>query len=240
MYTGFLNLLKWNDAQMKQKILIAEDEADIRNILKLYLESEGLEVVQAQDGEQALRMAQQEMPDLILLDVMMPNMDGFAVTQALRQYSQVPILILSARSQDADKILGLNLGADDYIAKPFNALEVVARVKAHLRRGQQGAASVICVNGLSLNAETCTVTKDGTLLTLTPTEYKLLSVFMRSPGRIFTKVQLSEAINGEYFESDENTIMVHISKLRDKIEDNPRKPARLVTIRGLGYRFEKT
>lgn len=225
---------------MKQKILIAEDEADIRNILKLYLESEGLEVVQAQDGEQALRMAQQEMPDLILLDVMMPNMDGFAVAQALRQYSQVPILILSARSQDADKILGLNLGADDYIAKPFNALEVVARVKAHLRRSQQGAASVINVNGLSLNAETCTVTKEGTLLALTPTEYKLLSVFMRSPGRIFTKVQLSEAVNGEYFESDENTIMVHISKLRDKIEDNPRKPARLVTIRGLGYRFEKT
>lgn len=225
---------------MKQRILIAEDEADIRNILKLYLESEGFEVVQAQDGDQALRMAQREMPDLILLDVMMPNMDGFAVTQALRQYSQVPILILSARSQDADKILGLNLGADDYIAKPFNALEVVARVKAHLRRGQQGAASVISINGLSLNTETCTVTKEGTLLALTPTEYKLLSVFMRSPGRIFTKVQLSEAINGEYFESDENTIMVHISKLRDKIEDNPRKPAKLVTIRGLGYRFEKT
>lgn len=225
---------------MKQRILIAEDEADIRNILKLYLESEGFEVVQAQDGDQALRMAQREMPDLILLDVMMPNMDGFAVTQALRQYSQVPILILSARSQDADKILGLNLGADDYIAKPFNALEVVARVKAHLRRGQQTVSPVINLNGLTLNSETCTVTKDGTLLALTPTEYKLLSVFMRSPGRIFTKVQLSEAINGEYFESDENTIMVHISKLRDKIEDNPRKPARLVTIRGLGYRFEKT
>lgn len=225
---------------MKQKILIAEDEADIRNILKLYLESEGFEVVQAQDGEQALRMAQQEMPDLILLDVMMPKTDGFAVTQALRQYSQVPILILSARSQDTDKILGLNLGADDYIAKPFNALEVVARVRAHLRRGQQTVSSVISVNGLTLNAETCTVTKEGSILALTPTEYKLLSVLMRSPGRIFTKVQLSEAINGEYFESDENTIMVHISKLRDKIEDNPRKPARLVTIRGLGYRFEKT
>ena len=240
MHIAFRNLPKWNDEQLKQRILIAEDEADIRNILKLYLESEGFEVVQAQDGEQALRMAQQEMPDLILLDVMMPNMDGFAVTQALRQYSQVPILILSARSQDADKILGLNLGADDYIAKPFNALEVVARVKAHLRRGQQTVSPVINLNGLTLNSETCTVTKDGTLLSLTPTEYKLLSVFMRSPGRIFTKVQLSEAINGEYFESDENTIMVHISKLRDKIEDNPRKPARLVTIRGLGYRFEKT
>ena len=240
MHIAFRNLPKWNDEQMKQRILIAEDEADIRNILKLYLESEGFEVVQAQDGEQALRMAQQEMPDLILLDVMIPKTDGFAVTQALRQYSQVPILILSARSQDADKILGLNLGADDYIAKPFNALEVVARVKAHLRRGQQTVSPVINLNGLTLNSETCTVTKDGTLLSLTPTEYKLLSVFMRSPGRIFTKVQLSEAINGEYFESDENTIMVHISKLRDKIEDNPRKPARLVTIRGLGYRFEKT
>ena len=225
---------------MKQTILIAEDEADIRNILRLYLESENYEVLEAADGESAVAAVRSGSPDLVILDIMMPKLDGFAVVRAIRQQSDIPILILSAKGQDNDKILGLNLGADDYIVKPFNALEVVARVKAHLRRGQQGTASVICVNGLSLNAETCTVTKDGTLLTLTPTEYKLLSVFMRSPGRIFTKVQLSEAINGEYFESDENTIMVHISKLRDKIEDNPRKPARLVTIRGLGYRFEKT
>ena len=140
---------------------------------------------------------------------------------------------------DTDKILGLNLGADDYIAKPFNALEVVARVKAQLRRSQRVPPSCISINGLTLNTETCVVTKNDEPVLLTPTEYKMLSLLMRSPGRIFTKVQLSEAVNGVYFESDENTIMVHISKLREKIEDNPRKPARLVTIRGLGYRFEK-
>ena len=224
---------------MKQTILIAEDEADIRNILKLYLESEDYAVVEAKDGEEALAAVQEHTLDLAILDIMMPKLDGFAVTQAIRRHSDIPILILSARSQDTDKILGLNLGADDYIAKPFNALEVVARVKAQLRRSQRVPPSFISINGLTLNTETCVVTKNDEPVLLTPTEYKMLSLLMRSPGRIFTKVQLSEAVNGVYFESDENTIMVHISKLREKIEDNPRKPARLVTIRGLGYRFEK-
>ena len=224
---------------MKQTILIAEDEKDIRNILRLYLESEGFEVIEAADGEEALAAARDQAPDLAILDVMMPRMDGFAVTRALRQRSDLPILILSARGQDNDKILGLNLGADDYIAKPFNALEVVARVKAQLRRSQRMLSAVISLGGLTLNTETCSVTKDGQPLALTPTEYRLLSVMMRSPGRIFTKVQLWEAVNGEYFQSDENTLLVHISKLREKIEDNPRSPARLVTVRGLGYRFEK-
>ena len=231
---------------MKQTILIAEDEADIRNILKLYLESEDYAVVEAKDGEEALAAVQEHTLDLAILDIMMPKLDGFAVTQAIRRHSDIPILILSARSQDTDKILGLNLGADDYIAKTFAAeqareqkLEVVARVKAQLRRSQRVPPSCISINGLTLNTETCVVTKNDEPVLLTPTEYKMLSLLMRSPGRIFTKVQLSEAVNGVYFESDENTIMVHISKLREKIEDNPRKPARLVTIRGLGYRFEK-
>ena len=224
---------------MKQTILIAEDEADIRNILRLYLESENYEVLEAADGEAAVAAVRRHAPDLVILDIMMPKLDGFAVVRAIRQLSEVPVLILSARNQDNDKILGLNLGADDYIAKPFNALEVVARVKAHLRRSDRSHAASITVNGITLNPETCTVTRDGEPVPLTPTEYKLLSVLMRSPGRIFTRIQLSEAINGEYYETDDNTIMVHISKLRDKIEDNPRKPSRLVTIRGLGYRFEK-
>lgn len=224
---------------MKQTILIAEDEADIRNILRLYLESENYEVLEAADGEAAVAAVRRHAPDLVILDIMMPKLDGFAVVRAIRQLSEVPVLILSARNQDNDKILGLNLGADDYIAKPFNALEVVARVKAHLRRSDRSHAAGITVNGITLNPETCTVTRDGEPVLLTPTEYKLLSVLMRSPGRIFTRIQLSEAINGEYYETDDNTIMVHISKLRDKIEDNPRKPSRLVTIRGLGYRFEK-
>ena len=239
---------------MKQKILIAEDEADIRNILRLYLESEGFQVIEAGDGQEALDAVREARPDLAILDVMMPRLDGLAVTRALRQYSDMPILILSAKSQDNDKILGLNLGADDYISKPFNPLEVVARVKAQLRRREHrfspvislGALSlntetfspVISLGALSLNTETCSLTKGGEPVLLTPTEYRLLSVLMRSPGRIFTKVQLSEAINGQYFENDDNTIMVHISKLRDKIEDDPRHPQRLVTVRGLGYKFE--
>ena len=224
---------------MKQTILIAEDEADIRNILRLYLESENYEVLEAADGESAVAAVRSGSPDLVILDIMMPKLDGFAVVRAIRQQSDIPVLILSARNQDNDKILGLNLGADDYIAKPFNALEIVARVKAHLRRSDRSRMAVYSVGGLTLNPETCTVTKDGEPVPLTPTEYKLLSVLMRSPGRIFTRVQLSEAINGEYYENDDNTMMVHISKLREKIEDNPRKPARLVTVRGLGYRFEK-
>ena len=224
---------------MKQTILIAEDEADIRNILRLYLESENYEVLEAADGESAVAAVRSGSPDLVILDIMMPKLDGFAVVRAIRQQSDIPVLILSARNQDNDKILGLNLGADDYIAKPFNALEIVARVKVHLRRSDRSRTAVYSVGGLTLNPETCTVTKDGEPVLLTPTEYKLLSVLMRSPGRIFTRVQLSEAINGEYYENDDNTMMVHISKLREKIEDNPRKPARLVTVRGLGYRFEK-
>lgn len=224
---------------MERTILIAEDEADIRNILRLYLESEGYRVVEAADGEQALEAARNLAPDLAILDVMMPKLDGLEVTQALRRRSDIPILILSAKSQDNDKILGLNLGADDYIAKPFNALEVVARVKAQLRRSDRSLAASISLGGLTLNTETCTLTKEGKPVPLTPTEYRLLALLMRSPGRIFTKVQLSQALNGEYYETDDNTIMVHISKLREKIEDNPRKPARLVTVRGLGYRFEK-
>ena len=218
---------------MKQTILIAEDEADIRNILRLYLESENYEVLEAADGESAVAAVRNGSPDLVILDIMMPKLDGFAVVRAIRQQSDIPVLILSARNQDNDKILGLNLGADDYIAKPFNALE------AHLRRSDRSRTAVYSAGGLTLNPETCTVTKDGEPVPLTPTEYKLLSVLMRSPGRIFTRVQLSEAINGEYYENDDNTMMVHISKLREKIEDNPRKPARLVTVRGLGYRFEK-
>lgn len=223
---------------MKQKILIAEDEADIRNILRLYLESEGFQVIEAGDGQEALDAVREARPDLAILDVMMPRLDGLAVTRALRQYSDIPILILSAKSQDNDKILGLNLGADDYISKPFNPLEVVARVKAQLRRREHRFSPVISLGALSLNTETCSLTKGGEPVLLTPTEYRLLSVLMRSPGRIFTKVQLSEAINGQYFENDDNTIMVHISKLRDKIEDDPRHPQRLVTVRGLGYKFE--
>ncbi len=223
---------------MNQNILIAEDEADIRSILRLYLESEGYAVIETDNGEDALALAAGQAPDLAILDVMMPKLDGYAVTRELRKRSDIPILILSAKSQDNDKILGLNLGADDYIAKPFNALEVVARVRAQLRRAGRSSGSAVTLGGLTLDRDACTVSRNGEILPLTPMEYKLLAVLMGAPGRIFTKAQLFEAVSGEYYESDDNTVMVHISRLREKIEDDPRKPVKLVTVSGLGYKFE--
>ncbi len=224
---------------MGQRILIAEDDADIRALLELYLVSEGYSVVLAENGETALELARQSPPDLAILDVMMPKMDGFALTRALRALGEMPILILSAKSQDNDKILGLNLGADDYIAKPFNPLEIVARVRALLRRSAWTAACVLTVGDLSLDTASCTLTRGGEIIPLTPTEYRILAVLMRAPGRIFTKVQLYEAANGAYYESDDNTMMVHISKLRNKIEADPKRPTHIITIKGLGYKLEK-
>ena len=224
---------------MAQTILIAEDDADIRNLLTLYLQSEGYEVEAYDNGADALAGARAHLPDLAILDVMMPQMDGYELTRALREMSDIPILILSARDQVNDKVLGLNFGADDYIAKPFNPLEIVARVRAQLRRASRMSTSVLTVGDLSLDTMSCTLTRAGKSIQLTPTEYRILSVLMRTPGRIFTKVQLYEAVNGAYFESDDNTMMVHISKLRNKIEEDPKKPTHIITIKGLGYKFEK-
>ena len=223
---------------MGATILIAEDDRDIRGVLRLYLESEGLEVIEAEDGEQALALARERSPDMAILDVMMPGLDGYALTRALRGISDLPILILSAKSRDEDKILGLNLGADDYLAKPFNPVEVVARVKAQLRRAGRGSSGCLTAGGLTLDAAALEVTRDGQSISLTPMEYKILSTLMRSPGRIFTKLQLYESAAGSYFEGDDNTMMVHISKLREKIEEDPRNPRRILTVRGLGYKFE--
>ena len=220
-------------------ILIAEDDGDIRGLLRLYLEGEGFRVVEAADGQAALDLARTENPDMAILDVMMPQLNGYEVTRALRRYSDIPILILSAKSQDNDKILGLNLGADDYVAKPFNPVEIVARVKAQLRRAARTGGEVVRVGDLALDLTAMQLEKAGTLIPLTPMEYKILAILMRSPGRIFTKVQLYEGAAGEYFEGDDNTMMVHISKLRDKIEDDPKNPRYIRTVRGLGYRFEK-
>ncbi|HIX32782.1 DNA-binding response regulator [Gemmiger sp. An120] len=220
-------------------ILIAEDDGDIRGLLRLYLEGEGFRVVEAADGQAALDLARTENPDMAILDVMMPQLNGYEVTRALRRYSDIPILILSAKSQDNDKILGLNLGADDYVAKPFNPVEIVARVKAQLRRAARTGGEVVRVGDLALDLTAMQLEKAGMPIPLTPMEYKILAILMRSPGRIFTKVQLYEGAAGEYFEGDDNTIMVHISKLRDKIEDDPKNPRYIRTVRGLGYRFEK-
>ena len=208
-------------------------------MLRLYLEGEGFRVLEAEDGMQALALARENPPDMAILDIMMPHMNGFELTRALRKYSDVPILILSAKSQDNDKILGLNLGADDYIAKPFNPVEIVARVKAQLRRAARTGGNVLTVGELALNTDTIQLTKNGQSIPLTPMEYKILALLMRAPGRIFTKIQLYEGAVGPYFEGDDNTMTVHISKLRDKIEDDPRNPRYIITVRGLGYKIEK-
>ena len=222
----------------KQNILIAEDDADIRGLLKLYLESEGFAVTCADNGTDALKLAETTSPQLAILDIMMPGLNGLELTQKLRERTAMPIMILSARDRDQDKILGLNIGADDYMTKPFNPLEVVARVKALLRRSGS-ASDRIKVGIFELDLSNHTVEKNGHPVQLTPMEYKILARLMKSPGRIYTKVQLYESICGEYFESDDNTIMVHISRIREKIEDDPKRPVHLITVRGVGYKFEE-
>lgn len=229
---------------MTANIMVAEDDYDISDLLKMYLECEGYTVFCAENGLKALEIADQNDLQLALLDIMMPGMDGLALTQKIRSKSNIPIIILSARNMLNDKILGLNLGADDYLTKPFNPLEVVAKVKAILRRTYQLShvsedSSLLVVGELILDLNSFILKKDGMEITLTPTEFKILSLIMRSPGRVFTKEQIYEAVSGEFFENDANTLMVHISKLRSKIEDNPQSPAYIKTIRGLGYKIEK-
>ncbi|MDK2563751.1 response regulator transcription factor [Romboutsia sedimentorum] len=235
---------------MGYKILIAEDDEDIIKLIKLYLENEKYEVFCATNGIDALNIVENNDIDLLVLDIMMPKLNGYEVTKKIRENSNMPILILSAKNLHSDKILGLDLGADDYIAKPFNPLEVIARIKSLLRRcynlnikidknksAEKG--NILEIGQLVLNTQNFTVTKDKEEIILTPSEYKILVTLMKSPGRVYTKVQIGEIIKGDYFISDDNTIMVHISKLREKIEDNPKNPIYIKTIRGVGYKFEK-
>lgn len=231
---------------MDYTILIAEDDEDIVELLTLYMENAGYRVISAGNGVDAYRLLDAERPDLAILDIMMPKMNGYELTKKIRESHNIPILILSAKNQDSDKILGLDLGADDYMTKPFNPLEIVARVKSNLRRFyhlNEGAGTEnegrLKVGELELDTRTLLFTKNGKEIPLTPTEYKIIAMLMESPGRVFTKVQIYENINGAYFENDDNTMMVHISKLREKMEDDSKNPVYLKTVRGLGYKIEK-
>lgn len=221
------------------KILIAEDKGEIANLVKIFLEKEGFQVVIAQDGQEALDYLLANPVDLCIFDIMMPRLDGLSLIQQVRKFTNIPILILTAKNLDEDKILGLDLGADDYITKPFSSLELVSRVKAHIRRNYGMQENVHQYGNLTIDTQRCTVMKDGQDVGLTATEYKLLLKFLSSPERVFTKSQLYDAVLGDFIEGDENTIVVHISNLRDKIEDNPREPRFIKTIRGLGYKLEK-
>ncbi len=233
--------------EKKYTILVAEDDPDIVELLKLYLENAGYMVLSAEDGMAAYELLQKNPVDLAILDIMMPRMNGFELTKKIRETKNLPILILSAKDQDEDKILGLDMGADDYLTKPFNPLEVVARVNSNLRRfyhlnEQQKASSkerVLHVGELALHTDTLQLFKNEEEIFLTPTEYRILAMLMEHPGHVFTKVQIYEKIKGEYFESDDNTMMVHVSKLREKIEEDSKNPKYLKTVRGLGYKMEK-
>lgn len=228
---------------MAYRILVADDEREIRDLLKLYLENEKYEVIEAEDGQQALDLLRKEQVDMCLLDIMMPKVDGYHVLQELRKESNIPVIILSAKDADSEKILGLNLGADDYIAKPFNPLEAVARVNSNIRRyyslGAIGETEqVIKVRDLELDTTACSLKKAGEVIDLTSVEYKIMELFMKHPGKVFTKQQIYEYGWGEEFIVADNNIMVCISKLRSKLEDGE-STEYIKTIRGLGYRLEK-
>ena len=231
---------------MDKRILIAEDDEDIIGLLKLYLEKDGYEVVVATNGEEAFQKAMKNKISLAILDIMMPKMNGYELTKRLREVTQIPILILSAKNDDSEKILGLDLGADDYLTKPFNPLEVLARIRSLLRRSYEFNAEsmeqegkVITIGEITLDESARTISKNEVATPCTPTEYKMLALFMKKPGRVFTKAQIYECINGEYYQSDDNSLMVHIYRIREKIEEDSKNPTYIKTVRGLGYKFEK-
>jgi DNA-binding response OmpR family regulator len=226
-------------------ILIAEDEADIRNLLKIHLESNGYHVLACSNGLEALDIMEKEEVHLAVLDVMMPVLDGYQVLKRIRETSDIPALFLTARDQDMDKVLGLGLGADDYLTKPFSMAELVARIAALLRRYQRytdtsGQNAVITYGALKIDKESCTAYVNNQPVGLNAKEYKLLLHFMESPEKVFTKQQLYASAWDDDYYFDDNTIMVHISHLRNKIESDPQNPTYIRTVRGIGYKLHKT
>ncbi|MFC9707090.1 response regulator transcription factor [Paenibacillus sp. NPDC056933] len=228
------------------RVLVVDDDPDIRNAIEIYLRIEGISVSKAADGQEAIRKVREEEVHLIVMDVMMPNLDGIQATLKIRENCNVPIIILSAKTEDHDKILGLNIGADDYIAKPFNPLELVARVKSQLRRftglGTQqihrGDEQEIEVRGLVLNNRRKKVTLEGEEIRLTPTEFHILKLLMENTGRVFAIDEIYERVWKEPAFQSENTVAVHIRRIREKIEFNPREPKYVKVVWGIGYKME--
>ncbi len=230
---------------MEYKVLAADDETELLDALELYTERENIKLIKTDNGITALELFRSEKPHLIMLDIMMPGLDGFAVLKKIRDESKIPAIMLTARGEDYDKILGLELGADDYITKPYNPMVVVARIKAQLRRNYDykdnnatESKEIKCFD-IALNKDEGIVTKRGKLIELTKTELLILELLMQNRGRIFTKQQIFDFAWDSGYIADDNTVMVHISNLRAKIEDNPKTPKILKTIKGLGYKIEK-
>ena len=227
---------------MLAKILVVDDEQPIADILKFNLEKEGYEVVCAFDGEEAVRMAFEENPDLILLDLMLPLKDGMDVCREIRSRLMTPIIMLTAKDTELDKVLGLEMGADDYVTKPFSTREILARVKAHLRRNmnrkqaeQESAETGLRINNLLIDSDMYVVYKNGQALDLTHREFELLHYLARHPGKVMTREHLLQAVWGYEYLGDVRTVDVTIRRLREKIEDDPSRPETILTRRGLGY-----
>lgn len=228
-------------------ILVCDDDKEIVEAIEIYLRQEGYNVLKAYDGEEALKvLKREEKVDLLVIDVMMPRLDGIRATLKIREENSLPIIILSAKSEDADKILGLNVGADDYVTKPFNPLELVARVKSQLRRYTKLGSTVVqksntvyTVGGLSIDDDLKEVTVDGDPVKLTPIEYNILLLLMKNQGKVFSIDQIYESIWNEDAIGADNTVAVHIRHIREKIEINPKEPRYLKVVWGVGYKIEK-
>ena len=228
------------------KILVCDDDKEIVEAIEIYLTQDGHQVLEAYDGIEAVEILKRESVDLLIMDIMMPRMDGIRATLKIREKHNIPIIILSAKSEDADKILGLNIGADDYITKPFNPLELVARVKSHLRRYMQLGSTTIkeseaiyTVGGLAINDDLKEVTVDGEQVKLTPIEYNILLLLVKHQGKVFSIDQIYENIWNENAVGVDNTVAVHIRHIREKIEINPKEPRYLKVVWGVGYKIEK-
>ena len=232
---------------MSKNILVVDDEKDIRDSIGIYLKSEGYNIYLAEDGMKALQILESEDIHLIIMDVMMPNLDGINATMKIRESRNIPIIMVTAKAEDVDMILGLNVGADDYIRKPFNPLELVARVKAQMRRyvtigtyeKENKNSNEIEVRGLVLNNETKEVYVNGEEVKLTPMEFKILALLMENTGRVFPIEEIYERVWDEPFYNSENTVAVHIRRIREKIEINPKEPRYLKVVWGVGYKIEK-
>lgn len=227
-------------------ILVCDDDKEIAGALEIYLSNEGYNVFKAYDGMEALNIVKQNQIHLILMDVMMPNLDGIQATMKIREENNIPIIMLSAKSEDYDKIIGLNVGADDYITKPFNPLELIARVKSHLRRftrlgsmDAEGNEGIYTSGGLEVDDNEKKITVDGELIPVTPTEFGILKLLTQNAGKVFSIEQIYESVWNESAYNPENTVAVHIRRIREKIEINPKNPKYLKVVWGIGYKVEK-
>lgn len=228
----------------RETILIVDDEKEIRDLIEIYLKNEGYKIIKASNGLEAVEMLEKEEAHLIILDIMMPKMDGIQTCLKIREDKNMPIIMLSARTQDMDKIMGLTTGADDYVTKPFNPLELVARVKSQIRRytklngNNMNSANEIQIGNLTINTATHEVKIDGSEIKLTPREFDILELLARNRGIVFSIEKIYELVWKEAFYESDNTVMVHIRKIREKIEENPRKPIYIKTVWGVGYKIE--